>query len=296
MSYLIVMPARNEATYIEACLNCIVAQSLLPTLLIVVDDGSTDATPSIVERFAGDYDWIRLLRKKDRGVRSVGPGVIETFYMGLNSINIDDFEFVCKLDADMTFGINYFQRAIDLLRSEERLASISGKVFNPRLLPGRLVEERIIDEHVAGQAKLYKVEAFKDIGGFVREVMWDGIDCHMARAKGWVVRSVRDSDLNLYHHRLMGSSYKSVLHGRLRWGRGQYFMGSHPLYVLASGVNRLFERPFVIGGVLIIVGYFFALLKRSTVFGDVDFRRHLRSWQIRRLYSFLRTKGRVGAG
>jgi hypothetical protein len=92
-----------------------------------------------------------------------------------------------------------------------------------------LIEEQIIDEHVAGQFKLYRRQAFEEIGGFVEEVMWDGIDVHMSRMKGWETKSFYDKDAILYHHRLMGSSDKNVYKGRLRWGRGIWFMGYHPL-------------------------------------------------------------------
>lgn len=115
--------------------------------------------------------------------------------------------------------------------------------------------------------------------------MWDGIDCHMARLRGWNVESVRDPELRLFHHRLMGSSYKSVFHGRLRWGRGQYFMGSHPLYVIASGFNRMRERPFVIGGMLIVAGYFSSWVRGAARFENLPFRKHLRKWQLERLLS-----------
>lgn len=286
MSYLIVMPARNEAEFIADCLNCLVMQTRRPGLVIVVDDGSSDGTGDIVESFAAEHAWIRVVRKPDRGVRSVGPGVIETFYFGLAQVQLSDFSYVCKLDADMTFGNEYFDHAITLLERDAKLASVSGKVFNPKLRPGKLIEERIIDEHTAGQAKLYKLEAFTEIGGFVRQVMWDGIDCHMARLRGWKVMSVDDPKLRLYHHRLMGSSYKSVFHGRLRWGRGQYFMGSHPLYVVASGINRMLERPYVLGGILIVAGYCVSAIRRVPRFDDMVFRSYLRKWQLARLFSF----------
>ena len=71
---------------------------------------------------------------------------------------------------------------------------------------------------------------------------------------GWETRSFRDEELRIIHHRLMGSSHKSIYFGRARWGRGQWFMGTHPLYVLASGVWRLRERPYVIGGMFIVGG------------------------------------------
>ena len=92
-----------------------------------------------------------------------------------------------------------------------------------------------------------------------------------------------DEGLRILHHRLMGSSHKSVYHGRLRWGRGQWFMGTHPLYIFASGIFRMRERPFVIGGLLIVAGFFEAMLRRQRRYEDLEFRKHLHSWQLKRL-------------
>jgi hypothetical protein len=78
-----------------------------------------------------------------------------------------------------------------------------------------------------------------------------------------------------------------VLRGRLRWGRGQWFMGSSLLYVLASGGKRMLEKPRVVGGLLIVAGYLHAALSRAPRYADPAFRRELRRWQRARLLSTL---------
>jgi hypothetical protein len=154
-----------------------------------------------------------------------------------------------------------------------------------------LVEEFMIDEMVAGQFKLYRREAFERIGGFVREVMWDGIDFHQARRHGYRTASLDDPDLRIIHLRQMGSSDRSILRGRLRWGRGQWFMGSSLPHVIASGVFRMREKPYVIGGILIIAGYLLAALRGGARYDDPGFRADLRAWQRQRLRDLLRGRG-----
>jgi cellulose synthase/poly-beta-1,6-N-acetylglucosamine synthase-like glycosyltransferase len=51
-------------------------------LWVIVDDGSTDETPEILAEYMARHDWIRVVKKPDRGHRAVGPGVIEAFYAG----------------------------------------------------------------------------------------------------------------------------------------------------------------------------------------------------------------------
>ena len=49
MKYVIISPARNEATFIQKTLDSMVAQTLVPERWVIVDDGSTDRTAEIVE-------------------------------------------------------------------------------------------------------------------------------------------------------------------------------------------------------------------------------------------------------
>ena len=255
-----------------------------PARWIIVDDGSSDQTPDSAAAAAKQYDWIRLHRRRDRGARKVGGGVVEAFNEGLSLIDLDDYDYLCKLDGDLEFGPTYFERLFEKFESHPRLGTASGKTWIH--VQGRRVSERIGDGFSQGAAKLYRTRCFREIGGFVRGQMWDGIDCHRCRMLGWEARSFRDEELRLLHLRQMGSSYRNIFHGRLRWGRGQYFMGTHWLYALAIAAYRMFERPFVIGGLWILLGYWLAGLRRIERYNDPDFRRFLRRWQLARLRPF----------
>ncbi|MGB2988241.1 MAG: glycosyltransferase family A protein, partial [Phycisphaerae bacterium] len=225
---LIVSPVRNEAAYLQRTIDSVASQTVRPHVWIIVDDGSADETPTIAARAAQAHDWIRLHRRGDRGVRKLGGGVVEAFNEGLGQFNLDEFDYVCKLDGDLEFGPTYFERLFEKFEADPKLGTASGKAWIR--VGKRLVPERSSDEFSHGQTKLYRVACFKQIGGFVPEVMWDGIDCHRCRMLGWKARSFRDEELRFIHLRPMGSSFKSIFHGRFRLGRGQYFMGTHWLY------------------------------------------------------------------
>ena len=279
--YLVISPVRNEAQHLQRTIDSMVAQTVRPAAWLIVDDGSDDATPEIAARAATQHDWIRLYRRPDRGVRKVGGGVVEAFDEGLSQFNLDDFDYVCKLDGDLEFQPTYFERLFEYSEADAKLGTASGKSWIR--IGQRLAPERTGDEFSQGQTKLYRVACFKQIGGFVREVMWDGIDCHRCRMLGWKARSFRDPELRFIHLRPMGSSFRSIYTGRLRWGYGQYFMGTHPLYALAIAVYRALERPWIVGGLLILVGYLGGFLRRRPRYDDPEFRRYLRRWQLRRL-------------
>ena len=285
---MIVSPCRDEARTLERTIACMEAQTQPPARWIVVDDGSTDATPRILEAARARIPWLRVVKRADRGFRKLGGGVIDAFYDGLGSADVD-YDFVAKMDVDLEFSPRYLEQILGYFARDSNLAAASGKVFRPE--PDGLVEEFMIDEMVAGQFKLYRRDAFERIGGFVREVMWDGIDFHRARMAGYRTASLPDPELRIIHLRLMGSSDKNIYRGRLRWGRGQWFMGSSFPYVLASGLFRMREKPYVAGGLLIVLGYLDAALRRSPRYDDRAFRKDLRRWQLGRLTAILTGRG-----
>ena len=278
---LVISPVRNEAAYLQRTIDSMIAQTVRPALWIIVDDGSADGTPDIAARAVDEHDWIRLHRRADRGMRAVGGGVVEAFDDGLHLVGLDGFDFICKFDGDLEFAPTYFERLFEKFDADPRLGTASGKCW---LVTDRGLQlERTGDQFSLGAAKTYRRECFQQIGGFVREVMWDGIDCHRCRMFGWKAASFHDDELRLMHLRRMGSSFRSVYAGRLRWGAGQHFMGTHPLYALAIAAFRMFERPWLLGGLLIGLGYVAAWLRRRPRYDDAEFRTHLRRWQLARL-------------
>jgi len=280
-AYALISPCRNEADYMRETLDTVVAQSVTPALWVIVDDGSSDATPAILAEYASRHSWIRIVTRKDRGHRAVGPGVIDAFYAGYETIRPDDFSFICKLDLDLRLPPKYFEILIQRMQAEPRMATCSGKAYIEE--GGKLVAERHGDETSLGMTKFYRVEAFKQIGGFVREVMWDGIDCHECRRQGWIARSWDEPDLRFVHLRPMGSSQQSVYTGRMRHGFGQYFMGTGPVYMAASALLRTTQQPYVLGSAAMFWGYLRSALKGAPRYGDVGFRKFLRSYQWRSL-------------
>ncbi|MEQ9407219.1 MAG: glycosyltransferase family A protein [Fuerstiella sp.] len=279
--YVLISPCRNEAEFARRTLDSVVNQSIPPALWVVVDDGSTDDTPKILAEYAAKHDFIRVVRRDDRGKRAVGPGVIEAFYAGLETVDLQDFDYLCKLDLDLDLPELYFQILMERMEKEPRIGTCSGKPYFISPSDGRLVSEGLGDENSIGASKFYRVSCFQQIGGFVRQVMWDGIDGHRCRMLGWIACSWDDPDLRFIHLRPMGSSQQSIFTGRLRWGFGQYFMGTGPLYMTASAVFRMSRHPVLLGGLCMWWGYVRSWLRRVPRYEDLEFRRFLRRYQRR---------------
>jgi hypothetical protein len=166
-----------------------------------------------------------------------------------------------------------------MLRMEEnpRLGTVSGKPFFVQ--DGKIISEKCGDENSVGMVKFYRTECFEQIGGFVRELMWDGIDCHRCRQLGWIAVSWDDPSIQFEHLRPMGTSHKNWWTGRARHGVGQYFMGTGFVYMLASAVYRMSRPPLIRGGLAMLWGYVRSAIQRKPRYGDAKFRRFLRSYQ-----------------
>lgn len=262
-------------------LDSVIAQSVRPARWVIVDDGSTDESPAILADYAARHDWITIVTRGDRGRRAVGPGVIEAFYAGYESIDPNDYDYLCKLDLDLILPPTYFEELMRRMEGDPRIATCSGKSYIHQ--DGQFVSERHGDETSIGATKFYRRERFQQLGGFVRDVMWDGIDVHRCRMMGWQACSWDVPELRFTHLRPQGTSQKGALTGRMRHGYGQYFMGTSPIYMLANAANRFTEKPYVLAGLSMLWGYVWSALQRKPRYEDPEFRRFLRRWQWRAL-------------
>jgi glycosyltransferase involved in cell wall biosynthesis len=276
--YCLITPCRDEAKYARRTLASVTGQSVPPALWIIVDDGSSDETPQILAEYAAKFSFIRVVRREDRGFRKLGGGVIDAFYQGYETIDPKDFDFVCKLDLDLDLPPKYFETLMERMEKEPRIGTASGKPYfvNPT---GRKIMEACGDENSVGMVKFYRTDCFTEIGGFVRELMWDGIDCHRCRMLGWIAVSWDDPDLNFEHLRPMGTSHKNWWTGRVRHGVGQYFMGTGVCYLLASAAFRMFRPPMIVGSIAMVWGYFNSMLQGRPRYGDGEFYKFLSDWQ-----------------
>jgi biofilm PGA synthesis N-glycosyltransferase PgaC len=276
--YLLVSPCRDEAQYLRRTLDSVAAQSVTPTLWVVVDDGSTDETAAILQDYVTRLPYLRVVQRTDRGRRQVGPGVVEAFYAGLETVRLEDFDYVCKLDMDLELPVRYFELLMERMESNPRIGTTSGKPWFVHPQRGTLVPEICGDEMSVGMTKFYRVACFNEIGGFVRQVMWDGIDCHRCRMLGWIAESRDLKPIRFVHLRPQGASQNGIWTGRVRAGFGQYFMGTSPLYYVAVAIYRLPAHPAVIGSMAMLWGYLGSWLKGLPRYDDPEFRRFLRSY------------------
>ncbi|MEM8875465.1 MAG: glycosyltransferase family 2 protein [Planctomycetota bacterium] len=279
--YALIAPCRDEQQYMERTLESVYNQTESPALFVVVDDASTDETPNILRKWQEKMPYLRVVtrppRPKGDGGRKVGGGVVQAFYAGYETIDPAEFDYVCKIDLDLELPEKYFATLMDKMESNPRLGTASGKPY--MLLDGQLVSEKCGDENSVGMTKFYQTRCFTEIGGFVPELMWDGIDCHTARMMGWQAASFDEPDLRFTHLRPMGTSHKNWWTGRVRHGWGQQFMGTSLPYMLASCAYRALHPPILVGSAAMLWGFIKRSFRGEPRYDKPGFRKFLRRYQ-----------------
>lgn len=292
--YALVVPARNEEKFIGATLESICGQTMLPVRCVVVDDGSTDRTIEAAEAFSARAPWIEVLRRSPRAHRSFA-GKAEAFNAGYARLQGLEFEFVGSLDADVTFGPDYFEFLLTQFRQTPRLGVAGTNMIEDGYDPVK--ESYFNEQDVFGACQLFRRACFEEVGGYT-PVHGGGIDwiaVRTARMKGWQTRCFMDKVF--YHHRPMGQTESNVLRGRFEYGKKDYYLGNHPLWEMLRIGFQLTARPYVIGGLAIMAGYLYGLATRMERPLSPDllrFHRHeqmgrLRDLVNRRMWRRLRT-------
>lgn len=276
--YIIVTPARDEERFIESTIESVLCQTIAPAEWVIVDDGSSDRTGEIADRYAAQYPWIHVLHRANRGFRKSGGGVMEAFYDGYNSIECKDWDFLVKLDGDLSFAPDYFERCFDYFRRDPKLGIGGGEIHHD--IAGKLKVEANPRFHVRGATKIYKRSCWEVIGGLWRAPGWDTIDEVKANMMGW--KTYAFTDLQLFHHRFTGTE-EGLFRDRVKHGVACYVSGYHPLFVAASCVRRLSQKPRIVGAIGIMYGFLKAHITRPPRLKDRSYFAYIRGQQLRRL-------------
>ncbi|CAM4272677.1 glycosyltransferase family 2 protein [Gillisia limnaea] len=203
MKLYIVIPAYNEAEFIGKTLQSLVAQTRLPEKIVVVNDQSTDLTKEIILNFAEKYDFISLVNTTSEGEHSPGGKVIRTFNQGYKTLD-EDYDIICKFDADLVFPENYLESIINLFEEDTSTGMAGG--FCTILKNGNWVLENLTDkDHIRGALKAYRKECFLDIGQLRPAMGWDTADELLAQFHGWKIKT--DTELRVNHLKPTGASY-----------------------------------------------------------------------------------------
>ena len=161
----IIIPAYNVEKYIEECVLSCMKQSYTNIEILIVDDGSLDNTPAIIDRLAIQDDRVIPVHQKNKGVSAarnagikVSKGEYLIFVDGDDYIALDFVEYLLgmveKTDAELCLSMHFFTR-----RGEQQVQKDNIQVLNPIKATTLLLSPRII---VGSVNKIYKKSVLEE--------------------------------------------------------------------------------------------------------------------------------------
>lgn len=288
MQYIIIIPAYNEAEFLPRTIEAITRQELLPQQLIIVNDGSTDATAMVIDEFAKRFSWITPVHSYEDKGYSGGAKIIQAFYRGYDAIESDAYDCLVKIDADLYVEPDYFQRISEHFAANPRLGLVGGMLLTEK--NGQWVYENISDrDHVKGAYKAWRKPAFEDMGGLKQTIGWDTLDEILLQYYGWEV--LVDESLPIKHFRPLGTK-TGLVRVRVRIGYSFFRMRYGFWISLISAAKTAFRNePYLLSGLAVMWGYLEAWWRGDEFAVNEDEGRYIRQFRRRRMLGKLSGQG-----
>jgi glycosyltransferase involved in cell wall biosynthesis len=281
LKYVLITPARNEQAFLEATIIAVLHQTIRPLLWVIVSDGSTDRTEEIVRRYSTKNPWIELISLPQRHDRHFA-GKVHAFNAGYERVKRLSYDVIGNLDADVSLeDPEYFAFLLTKFAQDSQLG-VAGCPFREGTTQYDYRFSR--KEHVSGACQLFRRECFEDIGGYI-PLKIGAVDLMAnvtARMKGWKTETFPEKFCA--HHRQMGSAKDHFVGATFRSGYGDYLVGVHPAWQVSRSIYQMSRRPFILRGMLLLVGYLWGMIKREPKLISVDLvnfrRKEQKQWLI----------------
>lgn len=237
--YVIISSAYNEERNIDLCITSVINQSMLPRLWVIINDGSTDATRLIIEKYLEQYPWIKLVDKQNDEVE-FGAHAIINFYIGLDKIDFP-YDFVCQLDTDISIDRHdFYEYQLQKFSENTKLGISSGITYTYE--DGLKKITRRKHWRTGGATKMYRKECLNDIDGLKPIFSWDGLDVYQAIFRGWESRTFFDLRVNHLGKKRMIDRNKQYEQLKIK-GATLYKRGFSFEFMLFKMVQYLLKNP-----------------------------------------------------
>ena len=275
LRYAVVTPARNEERNLQRLAAALAAQTLPPAEWVVVEDGSTDATPAVLSDLALRHDWIRPRSQEARNGH-LASGRREArdligFRLGIRALS-EPVDVVIKVDADIDFEPDFCERLMGHFAADERLGIASGTCYE--IERGAWVRRPKSDTTVWGATRAYRANCIDDMMELEPCMGWDGLDEIRVQLRG--MRTQTHVDLPFRHHRPEGGRELTSLHHGEALGRASWYMGYRPSYMMMRVLYRARREP---AALAMLWGYAAAAAQRAPRCPDEQVVRALRERQ-----------------
>jgi len=273
--YVLTTPARNEREALPALLAGMQAQELRPLVWLIVDDGSDDGSRQWLEQARAGCDFLEIAQAPEAADEYLGAHVARIKRWGLEQAlaraRRRGLTPRCAgvLDADIELPPEHYRALVSAFSENPKLGVVSS------LLQAREGERSFVEpfqraDLPRGPTQFFRVECLEAMGGLPPWPSFDSIANVKARALGYETRLL---PWVLATHRRETAARYGHAQGYARKGRYAWFLGLHPLLVLARGAAYTSRRPHH-AGYHFLRGYLQSALAREQRCPDPVVRRH----------------------
>lgn len=299
MRVAIVTSFLNEEDYLGRLLESLDRQQRPPDRILLVDDGSTDRSAEIAQKFVDAHPYATLLRRPSRPPerdRLATAAELRSFKWALERL-AGDWDVVAKLDADIELTPATL-RSLEAHFAADPLLGVAGPYLSVPRAGAEPVRQRGRPEHVAGPVKFYRRRCYEEMGEIPAILGWDTLDDIAARRAGWRTASFAMPDGDPLHLRPVGA-HDGLPRAWRRWGLCAWGYGEHPLLMALVAAQRIRDPPMVVGSANYVFGYVRAAM-RGAPRADPALREYVQRQQLaqirRRLLRLLTGKGEIPGG
>ncbi len=279
IKYVIITSAYNEEKNIEETIKSVIKQTIRPVRWVIVNDGSTDNTRQIIEVYADEHKFIKLINKENENLE-FGAHVSVNFNIGLKEIETVEWDYIAQLDADISIDrSDFYEFQINEMLNNPKLGNTSGITY---VISDGIKKINTNRPHwrTGGATKLYTRNCFEDIGGIKPIFAWDGLDVYKARYNGWETKTFFELEVNHLAASRMTNRHQSTGKAFLI-GKSLYQRGYPVEFVLLKSLSfmRISNKHFN----QFIKGYFDSRKRKIYQYVNKDEKRFIRKFQYYRL-------------
>ena len=246
--YIAVTHCKNEEKTVVKCVESVLNQTIPPAAYVVVDDGSTDETPEILEDFKPRIEVVSLEPTMARERGDHHRNLLLLSYSEARK-KIVDWEFLLTVDADEILFRDYMERLISRMEEDRKLGMTSGVPLSR--VDGGYRKIYKASRGVWNGARVYRRECWDAIG-FIPSIQgWDLWVQFEANRLGWRTRPF--GDINFLEERPWGGS---TLKYWIRRGFSRKRLGYATLTHIITCLTRMTHRPYFIGS----LAFFFSFV------------------------------------
>ena len=255
-NFIMITPAKNEEKFLPHVINSVVNGSYAPVLWLIIDDGSSDSTLSILQAYCDKYKFIRYISLNDSSGKErdliFHYSVIcrDGFKEAIDLAKLENIEwdYIGLLDADTIVTKEYFDKLLDRMEKNKKIGLASGNIH--LCLDGKIKLVRVLKDVPSGTGRVWRKESFIETDGYIVSQAPDAVSMAKIKIKNW--ETARFSDYVAYQLRHT-SSASGLWKGYEIRGKATYYLNCHPLLVIGRGLTYAFQLkfylilPFLIG-------------------------------------------------